>query len=94
MADGVDADAAAVAADYLTRAGVTIADAPTATAVGVATTDQIEQLACRPELRAAAASLAGAFAAVEAIKTITGAGQPATLPSALRLVLASPGESA
>ena len=81
-----DAAAAAVSADYLRRAGVMVQKASDdALVVDLAGANRVDALAGRPELRDAAATLAGAFAAVEAIKAITGAGQPATLPEDLRL---------
>jgi len=82
---GADPAAAQVALDYLTRAGVA-ADAATAGAcVDVADASSVAALAGAPSLRVAASALAGAFAAVEAIKMLVGAGQPATLPRELRL---------
>lgn len=86
VAPGADAAAAAVATDYLVRAGVrTSADAGVA-CVQLPSASRVDALAGRPELREAAAALAGALAAVEAIKQLTGAGSPALLPDALCLI--------
>jgi hypothetical protein len=41
----------------------------------------VKAMAGEPLLEEAAAALAGAFAAVEAIKAVTGAGEPAALPA-------------
>lgn len=80
---GADPRAAEVAADYLARAGVTVA--PGAATLPVPSAAEVAALAGDPALLEAAAALAGAFAAVEAIKATTGAGQPAALPPELRL---------
>jgi len=88
VASDADAGAAAVARDYLERAGVTVDDcAPgDATSLAVPSMADVDALAGRPELREAAAALAGALSAVETIKTLTGAGTPAAMPDALRLI--------
>lgn len=80
-----DDEARTVARDYLERAGVTVIER-TDTTMAVADARTIDQSAT-PSLRHAAAALAGAFAAVEAIKSITGAGQPAEFPAHLTLFL-------
>ncbi len=82
--DGDD-DAAAVTRDYLERAGVTVRSPADVTAA-VPTSDTIDSLAS-PALRHAAAAFVGAFAAVETIKVITGAGRAGELPADLRLFL-------
>jgi hypothetical protein len=79
LAAGADPRAAAVARDYLERAGVQVIDAPVghshaagedarALTTAVADCTAVRALAGHPELDEAAAALAGAFAAVEAIK--------------------------
>ena len=74
---GADARAGAVAAEYLRRAGVQVtSQAPPLTAAGTA---EVEALAGEPLLAECAAWLAGSWAAVEAIKACTGAGQAARL---------------
>ena len=77
--------AGAVASDYLTRAGVQCGDE--GAAVPVADGQVLAQLAGDPSLEHAAAALAGAFAAVEAIKGITGAGEAGALPPELTLAV-------
>ncbi len=67
------ADAVATAAVYLERAGVTVDPAGRRV-------DVPEVRAGRPELAAAAAYVAGAWAAVEVIKTAVGAGSAAGAP--------------
>jgi hypothetical protein len=71
-------DALAVATAYMERAGVTVAG--DGDPLALPTPDEVAHLAGRPSLEPAAASLAGAFAAVEAIKRITSAGKPASSP--------------
>ncbi len=66
-----DSRASAVALAYLSRAGVGIDAA--GIAVRVASQHEITRIAGRPELAEAAAFLAGALAATEAIAQITGA---------------------
>jgi hypothetical protein len=107
---GGDTRAAAVARDYLERAGLQLPDTtlprsagvmptidaheataqgdleqPHELAVAVADSTALQALAGRPELEEAAAALAGAFAAVEAIKSALGLARPATLPAELSL---------
>jgi hypothetical protein len=64
--ESADPSAGAVARDYLTRAGLHVA--PVGIIAPVPCAAAIRTLAGRPELEPAAAALAGAFAAVEAIK--------------------------
>ncbi len=91
-----DVRAAAVARDYLERAGLQLADVREATAqhdgeepreiaVEIADSGALRALAGRPELDEAAAVLAGAFAAVEAIKGALDLAQPAMLPAGVSL---------
>jgi len=91
-----DARAAAVARDYLERAGLQLIDVQEASAhddgdasreleVAIADSGALQALAGRPELEEAAAALAGAFAAVEVIKSALGLARPATLPAGLAL---------
>ena len=84
IADEADARAARVARDYLERAGLEV-DAAGGDAVEVARAEAVRALAGRAELEEAAAALAGAFAAVEAIKAQLDAGTRAALPAALSL---------
>ena len=65
-----DPQAVEVARDYLVRAGVTVADDGT-------------PLRIEGAVGIAGAAVAGAFAAVEAIKEIVGAGTPGRLPQEL-----------
>lgn len=75
---GADPQAAEVARDYLTRAGVH--EGAGGVAVPLPAPDALQESAPTPELRAAAAAVAGAFAAVETIKALVGAGRPGALP--------------
>lgn len=81
---GVDGDpgAAAVTRSYLARAGVSFDGE--ASVPGVST-ERVDALAARPELRAAAEAVAGAYAAVEHIKRCVGAGTEGRWPDGLRL---------
>jgi hypothetical protein len=74
-----DARASEVATDYLARAGVCADAGPDSVEVAVPSAERVDALAGDPQLRECAAWLAGAFAAVEAIKAITGAGSEAEL---------------
>jgi hypothetical protein len=85
LAAGADAQASAWARGYLERAGPCIAEGGACHELAVPSSTEVSALAGRPLLREAAAALAGAFAAVEAIKRVTGAGQPASLPPGLVL---------
>lgn len=77
-----DARAAEVASLYLGRAGVTV-QADAADVVDAGAPEVVRAFAGRPELEQAAAFVAGAFAAVESIKRILGAGDPGALPASL-----------
>jgi hypothetical protein len=80
-----DARAAAVARDYLERAGLLVLDASASDSVlDVRLPDRagVRAIAGCPELEEAAAALAGAFAAVEAIKTVLAVGTRGELPVA------------
>lgn len=75
-----DPEAASVAHEYLRRAGAGVEDARVE---GADTDSEVtvgDALAGRPELEVAAAWLAGAWHAVEVIKSAVGAGHPASLP--------------
>ena len=86
-----DAGARAVAAGYLERAGVAVANddalAPEASRhaqVALGNEAECARVAGRAELLEAARSLAGALAAVETIKTLAGLGSPgAPLPAGI-----------
>jgi len=82
-----DADprAAAVAADYLARAGLAVGDAVAARELQLPDRDAVRALAGSPSLEQAASALCGAFAAVEAIKAALGVGASAKLPAELQL---------
>lgn len=87
-----DPGAAGVAAEYLERAGLRVragsdpAEAtPDAVRVPVASRPEVARWAGDEALEEAAAALAGAFAAVEAIKATVGTGEAGTLPEHLSL---------
>ncbi len=82
---GADETTRAVCADALSRAGVSLSDAPSARHIDLGDVDALDALAGRPELREAASALQGAFVAVEAIKAIVGTGTPADLSGQLTL---------
>lgn len=82
-AEGCDADAYAVAADYLERAGCSFD--PNGEEVRVAAAEDVARLAGTPALHEAAARVAGAFAAVEHLKEILGIDAARDLPPDLRL---------
>lgn len=84
-AEGADPRAALVARDYLERAGVRWSDGAEGLRVDVPPPAEVERLAGADGLVEAAAAVAGAFAAVEAIKRIVGAGTAAALPEDLSL---------
>jgi len=75
--------AAEVAADYLARAGAAVLPASDAAedalALQLPDAGGVVRLAGHPRLEGAAAALAGAFAALEALKAVTGAGRPGAL---------------
>lgn len=81
---GADAGALMAARSYLERAGVQV-DADSGAPLNLASAQQIEALAGDPLLFEAARALAGAFAAVETIKSVAGIGQPSELPDELSL---------
>jgi hypothetical protein len=84
VSDGADAAARAVAEDYARRAGLALASEADAE-LALPDAAAIDALAGRAELRHAAAALAGAFAAVEAIKRALALGAAAELPAGLCL---------
>ncbi len=73
-----DARAKEVAALYLARAGVELRDGAAST-VDAGSTEAVAAIAGRAELEEAASFLAGAFAAVEAIKAALDVGAPGRL---------------
>ena len=81
-ADG-DADAYAVAAEYLQRAGCSATQS--GAVLRVPRTAGVMRFAGSPALAAPAAEIAGAFAAVEHIKEALGIAAARELPSELRL---------
>lgn len=93
LSDGADPRAAEVAGEYLRRAGCDAGGSLPSQEVGgaaapevqVASAEVVERLGGAPELREAAAALAGAFAAVEGIKGVLGVGRPTTLDEDLTL---------
>ena len=83
VADGADAQAAETARAYLDRAGLQVVDDGEALEAAVPSADAIGALARDEEQRPAAAALAGAFAAVEAMKVALSLERPGTLPADL-----------
>lgn len=79
LASDADPRAAEVARAYLDRAGVGAHADATPRTVQVATAERVAQLAGDPALEDCAAWLLGSLAAVEAIKSASGAGTPAVL---------------
>ena len=75
-----DPRAARWALEYLLRAGVAVR--PGGTKVTLPSAAELTTLGGAPELEEATAALAGAFAAVERIKAVLGAGQPGMLDAA------------
>lgn len=73
-----DPTAQAIAADYLKRAGLQESDS--AELLAVATPDAVDRIAYDPALREAAATVAGAFAAVEHLKQALGLGPARPYP--------------
>jgi hypothetical protein len=71
--------AAAVAREYLERAGVQVGGEPAVAEVEMATREDVERLAGDPLLEDCAAWLAGAWAAVEAIKRCADVGHEASI---------------
>ena len=89
--------AAEVAREYLQRAGVQVVELPTqpgsavqSMLVDVATQDGVSDLAGDPALESCAAWLAGAWAAVEAIKRCAGIGTAGSIVEAPLATLAMP----
>jgi hypothetical protein len=93
---GADARAAAIAREYLTRAGVAVAAEPAAAEGGgssptradlvwAASEAEVKALAVCAPLEGCAAWLAGAFAAVQAIKHNAGIAAPLRLDPDYRL---------
>lgn len=78
--------ARAVAGSYLERAGVSVQEQAGATVSVLEDQGRLEALAGAPYLLEAARALAGAFAAVETIKSVVGIGQPSELPETFSLV--------
>jgi hypothetical protein len=80
-----DAGALAVARSYLERAGVAVVQEQASTQLLVACSAEVEALAGAPYLLEAARALAGAFAAVETIKSVVAIGHSSELPRTLSL---------
>jgi hypothetical protein len=82
-----DPRSARVARDYLERAGVAVEASSDAELPSwpVAASDQVVRVAGDPLLEDSAAWLLGAWAAVEVIKRLSGAGTPAEPPRSLVL---------
>jgi hypothetical protein len=80
LSAAADRRAAAVAIDYLERAGVCCSSTADAVSLALPDAQDLWTLAGGALLEEAAASLAGAFAAVEAIKQSLGVGVRAALP--------------
>lgn len=87
LPDAGDTRAGEIAREYLLRAGIDVVAGGTAAAreVPVASPFDVTRLGADPSLDEAAAWFAGAFAAVEAIKSIVGVGRPAALDPLLSL---------
>jgi hypothetical protein len=75
--------ASEIAVLYLGRAGVHASLAESAPMPDALSAERVRLLAGGSELEPAAAFLAGAFAAVEEIKRVVGAGKPGRLPERL-----------
>jgi hypothetical protein len=80
-----DPRAAAVATDYLLRAGLELTEDGAAPELVLGDPTAIRALAGTSDFEHAAAALAGAYSAVEAIKVALGVGVPRTLPCDLVL---------
>ena len=78
-----DADAYAVAAEYLERAGCTHDES--GAAVRAANESAVTRFAGTPELREPAAAIMGAFSAVEHLKEVLGIGGAREFPPELTL---------
>ncbi len=83
MAEGADAQAGETARAYLERAGLQVVAERTAVEAAVPSAAAIAALARSEMQRPAAAALAGAFAAVEAIKAALALQPRAALPADL-----------
>ena len=79
-----DADAYAVAAEYLRRAGCPETESG-GTSIGAPTTEAVMRFAGSESLRAPAAAVLGAFAAVEHLKQALEIGDPRNFPTDLTL---------
>jgi hypothetical protein len=88
-----DPRAAAIATDYLLRAGMVVTTEDAAPELVLGAAGAIDTLSGDSGFGHAAAALAGAFSAVEAIKAALGAGTPANLPTDLVLAGRSTPES-
>jgi adenylyltransferase/sulfurtransferase len=75
VSEGADPGAAAVACEYLARAGVRVDDQG-AHALALPSQADVHELAASPELLEAARALAGALCAVEAVKAVLQLGEP------------------
>ena len=80
---GCDPDAFAVAADYLERAGCSLTE--DGVHLAVADETSVLRFAGAPSLRAPAAAVMGAFAAVEHIKDTLGIAEARSFPAGLQL---------
>jgi len=80
-----DRGAAGVATDYLVRAGLEATGDAAARELVLPDSSTLQALAGSRSFEHAAAALAGAFGAVEAIKAVLGAGVPGALPPDLVL---------
>lgn len=80
---GADAQAAETARTYLERAGLPVVDDGAAIEANVPSSVAIGALARNEAQRPAAAALAGAFAAVEAMKAALALDRPGALPQDL-----------
>jgi hypothetical protein len=80
---GSDADAYAVAEDYLERAGCTVRQ--DGDELLLPNEDAVMRFACEQELAGTAATIMGAFAAVEHLKATLGLGAARDFPDELRL---------
>src|SRR5687767_5033255 len=88
VAASAEAGALAVARSYLERAGLQVEgvmERSVEASLAVPDRARIDALAGSPIFLEAARALAGAFAAVEIIKSVVGIGQPSELPEALSL---------
>lgn len=91
-ADGADPGTVAVARSYLSRAGLGVATGACEAEVALQLPDTraVAELAGAPELAEAARALAGAFAAVEAVKAAARIGEQGALQISLAASLREP----